>query len=127
MVRLSAALGAQNQVERVLVDSVEWFDGACLHFKMPRDENNNDDESPRKESADEAGGIYTSDGAVVGDNDRLGGEESLAPPPAPFVQYGGATENTGSGLRSPGPFRQKYQCPSMRFSNLIAMPFIRFG
>lgn len=90
------------------------------------DQNKNDENRP-KDTAAEAGESYTGDGTVVGDSNRLGGEESLAPPPAPFVQYGGPTEQTGDGMRRPGPFREKYQCPSARFSNLVAIPFMRVG
>lgn len=90
------------------------------------DQNKNDETRP-KESTTEAGEVYTGDGAVVGDADRFGGEESLAAPPATFVQYGGTTPQTGDGLRRPGPFREKYQCPSTRFTNLVAIPFTRVG
>lgn len=92
-----------------------------------KEEQNKNDATGAKESTAEAGEVYTGDGTVVGDADRLGGEESLAAPPAPFVQYGGASPQTGDGMRRPGPFREKYQCPSMRFANLVAIPFRRVG
>lgn len=91
------------------------------------DQNKNDDKGKPKDTTAEGGDVYTGDGTVVGDSDRLGGEESLAPPPAPFVQYGGLTGQTGDGMRRPGPFREKYQCPSARFANLVAIPFMRVG
>lgn len=93
---------------------------------MAPDDNKNDDETT-KQNTTEAGDNYESDGAVVADSDRLGGEESLAPPPPPFVPYGGASEHTGDGFRRPGAFRDKYQCPTMKFSNITAIPFTRFG
>ena len=88
-------------------------------------------EENKKDAPDETtreGAVqYTGDGTVVGANDRLGGEESLAPPPAPFVQYGGPTEQSGDGLRRPGPFRAKYGLRSATFSNLTAIPYTRVG
>lgn len=90
-------------------------------------EQNKNDEAGPKETTGEAGETYVGDDTVVGDANRLGGEESLAAPPEPFVQYGGASPQTGDGMRRPGPFREKYQCPSMRFANLVAIPFRRVG
>ena len=92
---------------------------------MP-EENKKDDQAPKDTTAED-GVQYVGDGTVVGDNDRLGGEESLAPPPKEFVQYGGPSQIPGSGLRSPGPFRAKYQLASQRFSNLISIPYRRVG
>lgn len=91
---------------------------------MTEDDNKKDQ---KDEKATEGGTAYTGDGMVVGDNDRLGGEESLAPPPAPFVQYGGPTEVAGDGYRRIGTFREKYQCPSTRFRNLVSIPYQRVG
>lgn len=89
-------------------------------------ENKKDEEKPKDTTAED-GVQYVGDGTVVGDNDRMGGEESLAPPPRPFVQYGGPTEASGSGMRYPGPFRAKYQLASQRFSNLLSIPYRRVG
>lgn len=94
---------------------------------MPRDNNKNEDDETPKTTTGEAGDNYESDGAVVADSDRYNGEESLAPPPPPFVPYGGVSEHTGDGFRRPGAFRDKYQCPTMKFSNITAIPFTRFG
>lgn len=89
--------------------------------------DNKKDEDTNKDTTAEGGDKYTGDDTVVGDSDRLGGEESLAPPPTPFVQYGGRGEVAGDGFRRSGPFREKYQCPSKRFSNLVAIPYTRVG
>ena len=91
------------------------------------DPDNKKDEAVAKDTTATTSVEYTGDGTVVGDSNRLGGEESLAPPPAPFVQYGGPTEQTGDGMRRPGPFRAKYQLPYARFANLVAIPYARFG
>ena len=91
---------------------------------MTDNDNKKDQED---EKATEGGTAYTGDGMVVGDSDRLGGEESLAPPPAPFVQYGGPTEAAGDGYRRIGSFREKYQCVSSRFRNLVSIPYQRVG
>lgn len=90
----------------------------------PKEENKKDE--PRETTA-ENGVQYTGDGTVVGANDRVSGEESLAPPPAPFIQYGGPTEQSGDGFRRPGAFRAKYGLQSAFFSNLTAIPYTRVG
>ena len=89
--------------------------------------NKKEDNGASKNTTREQGVEYTSDGAVVGDSDRLNGEEALAPPPPPFVQYGGPTEESGDGFRRPGSFRAKFGCRSALFSNMTAIPFRRVG
>lgn len=125
MERLSASLSSQDQIERILVNPVKRLDRTGFHYLKMTENNNKKDQEDEK--ATEGGTAYAGDGMVVADNDRLGGEESLAPPPTPFVQYGGSTEVSGDGYRRVGSFREKYQCPSSRFRNLVSIPYQRIG
>lgn len=88
------------------------------------DENKKDEEQGEGATA-EKGPEYVSDGNVLGANDRVEGEESLAPPPAPFVQYGGPTEERGDGYKRPGSFRMQFGCRTALFQPITAMPFSR--
>lgn len=96
--------------------------------KLPENKNDPPKAAIGAPKADttEAGAGYTGDGAVVGVNDSAGAEVPLVDAPEDFVEYGGASDYTGSGLRGPGAFRSQFSPPGSHFRNLEPIPFMRF-
>ena len=90
------------------------------------DEDKKDDSSQSKGNTAESAVSYTGDDTVVGDNNRVGGEESLAQEPPQFIQYGGEGQ-VGDGLRHPGWFRTTFGCKSANRNNLVSIPYRRVG